>query len=860
MRAILSTLLAGASLALAGPQAALFFDPTLPIHASPADVGEVLARGLLLKAGPGEWVVYDADLLRPAAWFVSDENREPLSLEGMAQASWRVPTQKGGTKWPQPQGAMVNLVGGLPGVGKTAQDVLSDPRPVFGDDAGRGGLEASGRKFLGYRIAGDTVVLSTECDGVQIQEWFVASRDGANAAVARHLQVAPGKALVFQVAAGTFQLADAKAQHATSGSLSVTSNQPALRLEARDGALLAQLAASNMERRLTLTYVTGTVPLPIATPQVPVADATRWSRTFTTSVQVSTKTGPGWELDAIPLPLDNPWGRRVRPVDLVFLNPQRAAVVTFEGDVWMVDIHEAKCTWRRVAGGMSEPMSIAMVNGTLQVFTRHGLIRLHDANGDGEFETYENFCSLMKQTASTRGYPLDMRVNAAGETFCSIGGIVTSPKGIQGAKAPANPDAGALMKVSADGKRIETISRSAREPFFDLDPATGRIAMSEQQGNYVPSSGIFPVVPGANFGYGDAEPKHLTQPAAWIPHEEDNSSASPLWLRKSAFTEWEGGILDLSYGSGRLYLVRPENSWPATQGVTIPLGIDTGLPLLHGHVHPVDGSLWFAAFRIYDSSAPALEGIGRLRRTADPLASAVSGEVVRDGVVLTFATPLDPASVKPEAVIAKEWQYKRSATYGSPRMKRDGSTGTDGVATGATVLSMDLKHVFIHIPNLKPTMQLQIDHAFALQGGKAVPGTVYFTVSSPARNDWSELGFNMPSLNASLAAVREPKSSGVASAAAGKELSTKYGCIACHSVDGAMVGHSGPTWKGLYGGNRSFKDGSSLPKVDDAYLRESILDPAKRIVKGYELGMGSYQGVLTDTDIESVILYIKSLK
>lgn len=51
--------------------------------------------------------------------------------------------------------------------------------------------------------------------------------------------------------------------------------------------------------------------------------------------------------------------------------------------------------------------------------------------------------------------------------------------------------------------------------------------------------------------------------------------------------------------------------------------------------------------------------------------------------------------------------------------------------------------------------------------------------------------------------------------------------------------------------------------VDDAYLRESILTPAAKVVKGFEkveAGMPPYAGVLTDAQIDSVILFIKSLK
>ena len=95
------------------------------------------------------------------------------------------------------------------------------------------------------------------------------------------------------------------------------------------------------------------------------------------------------------------------------------------------------------------------------------------------------------------------------------------------------------------------------------------------------------------------------------------------------------------------------------------------------------------------------------------------------------------------------------------------------------------------------------------------------------------------------------------------------GCIACHTADGsAAVAQTpglvvGPTWKGLWGSRRELSDGTIVKKVDAAYLRESILDPGARVPKGFEglgVGMPSYLGILQDWQIDSVILYIKSLK
>jgi cytochrome c551/c552 len=101
------------------------------------------------------------------------------------------------------------------------------------------------------------------------------------------------------------------------------------------------------------------------------------------------------------------------------------------------------------------------------------------------------------------------------------------------------------------------------------------------------------------------------------------------------------------------------------------------------------------------------------------------------------------------------------------------------------------------------------------------------------------------------------------SAEEGGRLYQVYGCIACHAVDSTSLTKLGPTWKGLYGSQRTFAGGVVRVIADDGYLRESILQPGAKVVSGYERGdvsMPSYLGVLTDPQIESIILFIKRLK
>jgi cytochrome c oxidase subunit 2 len=88
----------------------------------------------------------------------------------------------------------------------------------------------------------------------------------------------------------------------------------------------------------------------------------------------------------------------------------------------------------------------------------------------------------------------------------------------------------------------------------------------------------------------------------------------------------------------------------------------------------------------------------------------------------------------------------------------------------------------------------------------------------------------------------------------GRQLVEQHGCKACHSQDGSAS--LGPGWKGLYGRTEQLADGTSV-QVDEAYLKESILDPQARLVQGYPPVMVAY--TLNDEELGAVIALIKSL-
>lgn len=90
----------------------------------------------------------------------------------------------------------------------------------------------------------------------------------------------------------------------------------------------------------------------------------------------------------------------------------------------------------------------------------------------------------------------------------------------------------------------------------------------------------------------------------------------------------------------------------------------------------------------------------------------------------------------------------------------------------------------------------------------------------------------------------------------GELLFKRSGCTQCHSADGTAG--TGPSLKGVYGSNEDFTDGTSA-LVDENYIRESILYPNRKIVKGYTPAMPTYANSLRDAQLNAIVAYVKSL-
>lgn len=828
------------------------------------DVGEgfpkdnLTPRGLILNLGNNLWACFDTDLLRIACIWQGEEGKPPVTPEALAPGSYHIAGQKtkdGQEYLPKPVGKMWLANGVYPGWQVGEKPIFLDPREPAPskEEVGRGSLGKAGR-FIGIELTPKGPALEMEVAGVLVKMRFELRHDSNDLSRHVHCEVLVGahdKPLSFLLGM-------------TAAGKRWSRSMPAA--ETAMNKLLPQfqtLAPSSKEEKFSATLSSeGDSHQPLATPSI-----ISWSQTLSTAATLS-QNPDAYVTDEIPLPVPNPWKRNVRLADIAFLNDKGdAAGVTFDGDVWLISGLKddlKKVTWKRFASGLHEPMSIVARKGELFVFDRNGIWKLVDSNNDRECDRYEMFCNLFAQTAETREFPNSMKLGPDGSLYISKGGQEGTTFGKHN---------GTVIKIAPDGGSIEVIGYGLRQPFIGVNPKTGLVTASDQQGNYVPSTPLH-IIAGHHF-YGhvptitpkEKYPEAITEPLTWLPHPVNPSGATQTWLIGAKMGPINDELLHVGYNRPEIFRVLMNSRFAERpQAAVVSFSRDFAFGPLNAQVNLADGQLYVIGFQVWGTTAKKLSGLVRIRHTDKPRVLLKEVTPTDKGLLLRFNARLDEKlATDPTSFSAERWNYKRTSEYGSPHLKLDGSTGQEWMTASSAYLSKDGTTVLVGFPDMKGGVhQMRIGWGLKSADGMKAENTAYFSPWELLTFDAKKEGFD-ENLKVDLtpraaATVTQAKPT----AEEGQRLYQMFGCMACHSTDGTLVGKVGPSWKGLYGSEREIAKGTKGKfKADEAYLHESITNPSAKVVKGFEkfdTGMPIYAGILNESQIESLILFIKSLK
>jgi glucose/arabinose dehydrogenase/cytochrome c2 len=814
-------------------------------------------RGLVLRVGPETWAAFDIDLLRVSAiWHGNGVT--PVAL---APGSYHKPDRKtpgGQSVLPEPDG-QVWLANGIYAGWQIGQQVsLTDPREPAPspEEVGRGPVAENIGRFTAVRQTTNGVVLEYEAGGATVREHMEQVRAGDRWAFARQFEIESTPRPMWLVL-GT-----------TSSDISIKADGAGVSLQkisAASNAVVWTVHIPAHQRPATFfaTFARGDASGSTGTTLPTKPSLPRWNREVTTTITRSTSKD-AYVVDDIALPINNPWHRAVRPGDIQFLADGSGAMVTLDGDVWLVrglNDPSGVAHWRRFASGLHEPLTLAVRDDQIYVFDRNGIWRLRDTNGDGEADVHELFSNAFAQTADLREFPSTIRPAPGGEFIIAKGGQEAATFGKHN---------GSVLRISADGRRATVLGYGFRQPNIGVNIRTGLVTATDQQGNYIPSTPLHIVRDAQFYGFlSDKKPREvypapIAEPVTWIPHAANASAMSQVWLFGAQLGPLNDGLVYIGFNNPELFRVLLNNRTEKPQGAVVSVTRAFDFPPLHGSVNPADGNLYIAGFQIlgWGTTATRLAGLGRVRYTGAP--STVPSAIIpmQEGVLLRFDVPLErSAATNPDNYSLATWHYKRTYQYGSPQFRADGTTGIDLLMPTSAYLSSDARAVFVGVPGMSPVMQMRVGWSLAAANGLKFQDTAYFTPYELPKFSPRTEGFGDVTVDLTPRAV-SIKADAPISADEGRRLYQAYGCIACHAIDESPLTKLGPTWRGLYGSERRFAGGVVRVTADENYLRQSILEPGAKIVEGYEQGevsMPSYAGVLSESQIQSLIMFIKSL-
>ena len=701
------------------------------------DTNNIAYKGIAVRLddGPGGvskgrvWMLYDHDTMRVASAWTGDKfvNWRGIAFDGSHGTHTSITGEK----------AFVNPVG--PGWAHPQTGSFEDPRFRGRDNKPYGPLPRDWVHYLGTYFHSNRVVVSYTVGDAKVLDQPGYERSGAAIAYSRTLNVGKSsRDLLLRVAPDATPVALVGKSPAT---VDQTNGFQVLRIPAAATPLNVKLLIAHpgpgMDAGTLFAFGLVSPPAADLTPFTR-GGSPRWETPIATRGKLGKEDG-AFAIDELTPPPDatNPWQTWMRFGGFDFFKDgRRAAICTWNGDVWIVSGVEgdlSQLVWKRIASGLFQPLGVKIVDETIYVTCRDQIARLRDLNGDGEIDFVENFNNDHQVTEHFHEFAMGLQTDRDGNFYYA--------KSARHALPAVVAHHGTLLKVTKDGSRTEILATGFRAANGVSVNDDGSFFVTDQEGHWTPKNRINLVRPGGfygnMFGYHDrtsSADADMEQPLVWITNDMDRSPGELLWVTSDKWGPLKGSLLNLSYGTGRIFVVPHEKIGGQFQGGVVQLPIpDFPTGTMRGRFHPGNGDLYTCGLYAWAGNRQLDGGFFRVRATGKP-ANLPTGLSARpEGMEIRFSDPVDPATANDSANYAvKVWSLKRSANYGSKHIDEHPLK-----VAGAT-LAADKKSVWLNIPGLQPTWSMEIKYELRGADGAAFSRTVHNTIhqlgsAAPAR-------------------------------------------------------------------------------------------------------------------------------
>ncbi len=708
-------------LASSKDQKNLWPEGSQPDYVAPGANIAYKAISIRLDSGDGgvsagkQWAAFEHDTMRVAGVWKGDGfiDWHGINFDGRHVVRPRTvgePSPDGSVKY---EDALFETADG-PGWANPSTGDFVDLRFQGLDGRRFGPLPREWMRFRGLYQHGDQIVLSYTVGDAAILEQHQLAGTGA---FVRQLNVAKSSRDLI------LRLANAGAEFTVAGS-------DAVKTAESDGFVIATIPAEATPVNLAFTIGQGAAEKPVNLAAFTQGGASEWPDAIESPIIRGTQDGP-FQWDSFAMPTLNPWKSRLRASGVDFTPDGQAAIVCcWDGDVWRVegiaDETAATTKWRRIASGLFQPLGVKLIGDDIFVSCRDQIVRLHDLNGDGETDFYENFNSDHQVTEHFHEFAMGLQADEEGNLYYAKSG--------RHARPPLVAHHGTLLKVTADGSTTEILANGFRAANGVCRNPDGTFFVTDQEGHWNPMNRINHVKSGKRFygnmwSYGapeDSSDSAMEQPLCWVDKPFDRSPAELLWIDSTQWGAMNGKLLHLSYGHGRLEIVPHETLNGQMQGGLSRLPIpDFPTGTMRGRFHPANGHLYLCGMAAWGTAQMQLPGgFYRIRATGKPAHLPVEMHAHRSGIEITFSDPLDGESIEDVAAQFKvrSWALERSANYGSKHYDDKSHE-----VTGAE-LSEDGTVLLLEISGMGPVWQMSIRYELKGADGEPVVGEIQNTI------------------------------------------------------------------------------------------------------------------------------------
>jgi glucose/arabinose dehydrogenase len=666
-----------------------------------SDTKNYVFRGKVITLNPERTLhlCYDTELMRVAGvWHGSYVNSHSDKNMG-----------------PPVEGTMI--VASKAGPGWSRRGDWKDPRP-----AGEGPLPREWARFQGLYLHGAAVVLRFTVGGVDVLETYSGSVQAGLATIDRHITMGPSKEPLELFVPDPVNAAVMR-HH---GEPKPTSKEAIV--HGQKGTILEILPA--LKGGLRITYLhnlkePGQIPAAKTDEAPRLLDALpltkggppRWTTEVSTQGERSSDKKSPYVRDALGLPDKNPWGASVRFAGLDFFPDGRAALSTWDGDVWIasgLDDGLESVRWKRFAAGLQHPLGLKIVGNDIYTAGRDQITRLVDLNGDGEADFYENINNEPGLTLQRHEFVMGLETDSKGNFYFGRSGHYIASKMASNC---------AVYKMSPDGKKLEVFARGFREPNGVCIGPGDLLTLGDNEGNGIPQSPLYHVREGGFYGYtpnpagsnkegGTWKPGE--KPIVWLPKTVDASSGGQVWA-PLGWGPLSGQLLHTSYGNCTLLSLLIDKKAEPWQGAVWKFPITFPSGLMRARFNPADGQLYVCGLRGWGTSGLRDGDFSRIRFTGDQTPIPIGFEVVKNGLQVTFSHPLDRKAAEDD----QNWGGHWTTTFTSKR---------EDLPIDSAKLSNDGRTATVQLDSVHPAVNFTLTYRLKSAAGQAVAGDLHGTI------------------------------------------------------------------------------------------------------------------------------------